>query len=491
MLHDVPLTAYRGCFFLERMYVLPCFGSLQTIQCSEDVVYWRSMEERRVLSVCSVMTALAVVCGVASAAQDSDFAALRAHWSFDEGRDWHHMPMPYKYDGVKAFELTGKADDMLLNEEQKADNEAWVSGRQRSGIGPGRVLTTMKELPCLNGSVTFSYWTRLYGEPNKRGVISSTPSTVWGVMNAKGQIGMRVEGKDIVFSPAAITDTDWHHVVFTRDEETGKVVLYLDGKEVASGTTPAGKLSGKFTSIATNNAALDQIHIFSKPVSAETVAALYDNHAPQVFDQTHLVEKSKPSVTGSILHQFTYDVDQDKLRVASYSQPKGGKVESNGDGTFTFTPGKSFKKKGKTSFDVVVTDDRGGYTKATMYLQDSRHLVAPPVREFRYFGALPEISTANGKQMKHRNPMVIRIRGKRPDLLIQADSHLWYSVNQSKPGKILFSKPQVLRTTTQADFETDGAAVLEGNKLIILAPLKTTEVKKRGKKVGERRKIIQ
>ncbi len=428
------------------------------------------MKARNALSVCSVIAVLAMTCSATLAAQSSDFAALKAHWSFDEGRDWHHMPMPYKYDGVKAAELTGKADDMLLNEQQQPDNEAWVSGRQRSGIGPGRVLTTTKELPCLNGSVTFSYWTHLYGEPNERGVIGSDPSVLWGVMNAKGQVGMRINGKDVVFSPTAIADTDWHHVVFTRDEETGKVVLYLDGKEVATGATPAGKLPGKFTSIATNNAALDQIHIFSKPVSAKTVAVLYDNHAPQVFDQTHLVEKSKPSVTGSILHQFTYDVDQDKLRVASYSQPKGGKVKSNGDGTFTFTPGKSFKKKGKTSFDIVVTDGRGGYTKATMYLQDSRHVVAPPVRAFRYFGALPEFPAANGKQMKHRNPMAIKTRGKTPDLLIQADSHLWYSVNESKPGKILFSKPQMLRTTTQADFETDGAAVLENNKLIIRKP---------------------
>lgn len=417
------------------------------------------------------MAALAMACGAASAAQDSDFAALKAHWSFDEGRDWHNMPTPYKYDGVKAFELTGKSDDMILNERLQADNAAWISGRQHAGIAPGRVLTTMKELPCLNGSVTLSYWTRLNGAPNKRGIIGSNYTTLWGVMNDKGQVGLRLKGNMVVSSPVAITDTDWHHIVFTRDAETGRVVLYQDGKEVATGTTPKGKLPGSFTSMATNNAALDQVHIFDKPVSAATVAALYDNHAPQIFDQDHLVETSRPTVTGSILHRFAYDVDQDKMSVAYFTQPEGGKVSSNGDGTFTFTPGEGFARTGKTSFDVVVTDGRGGYTKATMHLHDSRFEVAPPVREFSYFGALPEFTNGAGKKQGHRNPMAICTKGgQKPDLLIHGDSRLWYSRNESKPGKLLFSEPQVLRTTTQADFETDGAAVLEDNKLIVRRP---------------------
>ena len=89
------------------------------------------MKARNALSVCSVIAVLAMTCSATLAAQSSDFAALKAHWSFDEGRDWHHMPMPYKYDGVKAAELTGKADDMLLNEQQQPDNEAWVSWRHR------------------------------------------------------------------------------------------------------------------------------------------------------------------------------------------------------------------------------------------------------------------------------------------------------------------------------------------------------------------------
>lgn len=434
------------------------------------MLYTRSMNTKTVFSLQSVLAAITVAGGVVSAAPSDDFAALKAHWNFDEGRNWHNMPMPYQSDAVCAAELTGKADALMFNESFTADNKVWISGRQYSGIAPGRLLTTMKELPWFNGSVTFSYWTRVNGAPNKRGVIGSNYTALWGVMNDKGQVGLRYKGRSVVMSPTGITDTDWHHVVISRDAATGKVVLYLDGKEVATGMTPKGKIEGDFATIATNNAALDQIHIFDKPISAETVAVLYDNHAPQVFDQTYLVEKTKPTVTGSVLHRFTYDVDQDKLSVANFTQPEGGTVTDNGDGSFTFTPNVAFARTGKTSFDVVVTDGRGGYTKATVNLQDSRHFVAPPVQEFRYFGALPEFTPGAGKQQRHRNPMAISPWGGKPDLLIQADSRLWYSINESKRGKILFSEPQVLRTTAQAEFETDGAAVLEDNKLIVRKP---------------------
>lgn len=250
-------------------------------------------------------------------------------------------------------------------------------------------------------------------------------------------------------------DLDWHNMPMPY--------LY--------GGVGAYALTGAVTSLASNNAAQDQILIFEKPVSAATVATLYGDHAPQVFDQTHLVEISCPTVTGSILHRFSYDVEQDKMRVVSFTQSAGGKVSSNGDATFTFTPGEPIARTGKASFGVVVTDARGGYTKATMHSHDVRHVVASPVCEFRYFGALPEFSTGAGKTQKHRNPMAIYTRGaKKPDLLIHGDSRLWYSCNESKPGKILFSEPQVLRSSSQADIETDGAAVLEDNKLVVRRP---------------------
>ena len=95
------------------------------------------METRTVLPVRSAMAALALACGAVVAAQNSDFDALKAHWSFDEGRDWHNMPTPFKCDATFVDELTGKSDCLVINGKCEADNAAWVSGRQHAGMAPG------------------------------------------------------------------------------------------------------------------------------------------------------------------------------------------------------------------------------------------------------------------------------------------------------------------------------------------------------------------
>ena len=401
-----------------------------------------------------------------------DFAALTAHWNFDIGRNWHNMPFPYETEGSLAEEPVS-GNHISFNPQRGVgapDNSCWVSGRQYSGIRGCNAMVPTKPLVELNGSVSLSFWMKLYGQPNTRGIIGSEYNALWGAMNKKGQVGLRMRGREVVMTPEPINDTDWHHIVITRDETTGNVVLYLDGRQVSTGTTRKGKIDGHFTQFSTNNAALDQIHLFSKAISPETVTALYDNHAPQVFEQTYLVENGRPSVTGSVLHGFTYDVDDDNLRVARFTQPHHGKVRHLGDGRFEYTPDSTFNKEGKDIFHVEITDGRGGYACTNIMLHDSSHVPTPAVREFRYSGNLPDIPTGTGKQQRHRNPMAIRLGGKRPDLLVQADSRLWLFANESKKGKLLFAKPLIIRGTDGAEIETDGAAVLKDNKILVRRP---------------------
>lgn len=424
----------------------------------------------RYFSYAAALSSLTLCPGVLNAADD--FSALSAHWNFDEGRDWHNMAWPYEVKIGCATELIN-GNNLNLHASKAPDrigNAAWVSGRQYSGIRGRNHMVAKEELTALNGSCTLSFWLRLQGKPNTRGIIGSEYNALWGAMNTSGQVGLRIKGRPAIMSTTAITDSDWHHVVITRDADTGKLQLYLDGKVEAETTGPKGSLNGTFKTFAANAAVLDQIHLFNKPISAATVQQLYDNHAPQVFEQSYLVETDNPTITGSVLHGFTYDVDDDKLLVARYTQPAHGSVKHMGDGTFKYTPDQTFARSGRDSFLVVVTDGRGGYTKATISLHDSRHITAPAVREFRYSGNLPEFTTGAGKQQKHRNPMAIDLGGKRPDLLVQADSRLWYFANESKKGKLLFAEPIVIRSIDGAELATDGAAVLEGNKLLVRRP---------------------
>ena len=414
----------------------------------------------------------ALALSISSVSAVDDFAHLTAHWNFDEGRDWHNMPYPYQIRPSHTADLVGERGICLhaTKAPNKLGNDAWVAGRQYSGVRGLNYMVAKEELCELNGSCTLSFWMRLNGEPNTRGIIGSEYTALWGAMNKEGQVGLRIKGRPAVMSATRLRDSDWHHIVITRDADSGKLELYLDGKLESTATGPKGSFNGHFQRLAANAAALDQIHLFDCPISSDTVKKLYDNHAPQVFTQDYLVETTVPSATGSVLSGFTYDVDDDTLRVSRHTQPKHGRVELRGDGAFIYTPNADFAKTGRDEFMAVVTDGRGGYTQTTIRLHDSRHEIAPPVEEFRYFGALPEFTPGAGKQQKHRNPMAIQLGGSKPDLLVQADSRLWLFANESTGSKLLFDEPIVLKNTDNSEVETDGAAVLSGNRLIVRRP---------------------
>lgn len=90
--------------------------------------------------------------------------------------------------------------------------------------------------------------------------------------------------------------------------------------------------------------------------------------------------------------------------------------------------------------------------------------------QFDAYTPLPPLSISPGTPQQQRIPMAIYTQGEKPHAIVQVDSRLWFYINESKPGKILFSEPEQLRTTQQTDVETDGAAVLEDNTLIIRRP---------------------
>ena len=87
-----------------------------------------------------------------------------------------------------------------------------------------------------------------------------------------------------IVSPAGKNDGNWHHVVFTRTQATGALVLYVDGVQVASGTggtsstMPASAVMsfGRITS-RTNffTGSMDEIAVYSTPLSPSTVNAHY------------------------------------------------------------------------------------------------------------------------------------------------------------------------------------------------------------------------
>lgn len=137
------------------------------------------------LSLPVVMTALSL--SAAGAAPSDDFASLTAHWNFDIGRNWHNMPFPYET-AASLAEDPVSGNHISFNPQRGVgapDNSCWVSGHQYSGIRSCNAMVPIKPLDELNGSSSLSFWMKLYGQPNTRGIIGSEYNALWGAMNKK------------------------------------------------------------------------------------------------------------------------------------------------------------------------------------------------------------------------------------------------------------------------------------------------------------------
>ena len=408
-----------------------------------------------------------VACSLPLSAADDDFAALVHHWNFDEGREWHRMPFPYESRAGVARDSVGNIDLKLPGKDK---DETWASGRQYSGVRTNTGgLTSSSSIDALNDTCSLSFWLRM-GKTQGR-VIGDKKNIAYGVVDAKGNLRVEVDGTPCLISTRKVTDENWHHFVITRNAQTGRIVLYVDGKKDAEGKGPIGKLEGQNTVFGVSakknkfKAVLDQVHIFNKEIKEDTVRVLYDNHAPKIYDQEHLVDAKATSRTGSILHLYTHDNELDTLKVARHSQGKYGTVKSLGDGTFDYTPGAKFA--GSDSFDVDVTDGKGGFCRARMRVVDYRYADGLLVDAFTYTGNLPDIP-GEETGSAHRKPMIVKLPGKKlPDLLVQAKSGIWYYANQSTKGKIKFAEPRGISDATGSAVAAEGAAMLRNDTMVI------------------------
>lgn len=92
----------------------------------------------------------------------------------------------------------------------------------------------------------------------------------------------------------------------------------------------------------------------------------------------------------------------------------------------------------------------------------------PPIPDgYRYFGELPQPTEGIGTPKAGRLPVAVLTIGKKHDLVVLANGRLWYYINESKPGKILFSEPIELKDTDGNTVETQYFYSAGPDKLMI------------------------
>ncbi|MBN2292983.1 MAG: cadherin-like domain-containing protein [Pirellulales bacterium] len=310
---------------------------------------------------------------------------LAHHWNLDEGPDWHDNAFESVCSVSTANDAVGTGHATLMNMEA----ESWVSGQQFTSLvfdGTDDYLSVACDLDAiLSNTSSLALWiqTSQVGgstagtSPGIAGYSNTENDGIqWGWLDDVGRMSLSVGDTLTVRTLQPINDGRWHFIVFTRDADSGAAKVYVDGELSNSGVGPAGTVTTSFTSLgriedSTGShrffqGVLDQIYVFDRIIDREMVEQLCDNYAPKASYVSAEAISGEPSITPSML-LGAFDVENDSLRVVSFTPPVHGTATDNGDGTFVYTANTDFT--GSDSFEVTIEDGRGGFSVAVMSLR--------------------------------------------------------------------------------------------------------------------------
>lgn len=171
----------------------------------------------------------------------------------------------------------------------------------------------------LKRTASLSVWIRttqagssnFYSSPGVTGVESpgDGDDIFWGYLTPDGEIGVKGGDSPAAVSTTAVNDGAWHHVVMTRNNATGVVEVYVDGRFEDRATSRSDNITAVFGSLGRIedeggtaeylDGSLDEVRVYDRVLTAREVGALYNfSRRPTPANATHLSsEKSFDSPT--------------------------------------------------------------------------------------------------------------------------------------------------------------------------------------------------
>lgn len=147
-------------------------------------------------------------------------------------------------------------------------------------------ITSSKGVDIANQSFTVSAWA-------KRSINNTTDNTVSigtvATDNSKFYLGFRASNvaacaflNNDLDSTQTYTDLKWHHLVCTFNESTKERKLYIDGKLVASNTSPSNFIGSSTVEIGRSNGGswlfsglIDDVRIYKRALSSQDINQLF------------------------------------------------------------------------------------------------------------------------------------------------------------------------------------------------------------------------
>ena len=152
---------------------------------------------------------------------------------------------------------------------------------------------TADDLAFEGGPMTVSSWFRVGAfDKSWQALVAKGEGNNWRVARRSGETGVAIAAGNgdtptATGAGADVSDGEWHHLVGVANGPYGSM-LYIDGEVVATNTAPSNLTrNGSNMMIGENpgaagrswNGDIDDVALWNRPLSAEEVAALYNNGA--------------------------------------------------------------------------------------------------------------------------------------------------------------------------------------------------------------------
>jgi hypothetical protein len=118
----------------------------------------------------------------------------------------------------------------------------------------------------------------------KAPALAGSNEILWGCLTGAGKIAMKAGDGETAVSATSVNDGAWHHVVLTRKHTSGKVEIYVDGKQEVWVSSEAQEKPAPFAVLgrregggAPFQGALDEVRLYKRILTPDEVGALFRN----------------------------------------------------------------------------------------------------------------------------------------------------------------------------------------------------------------------
>jgi hypothetical protein len=137
-------------------------------------------------------------------------------------------------------------------------------------------------------TASLSCWIRTKQAGNddlaKAPALAGSNEILWGCLTGGGKLAMKAGDGETAVGTTSVNDGAWHHVVLTRKHTSGKVEIYVDGKQEVWVSSEAQEKPAPFSVLgrregggAPFQGALDEVRLYKRILTADEVASLFKN----------------------------------------------------------------------------------------------------------------------------------------------------------------------------------------------------------------------